>query len=142
MPSTTPNYGWQYPVSSDDLTAGASQIGTMITAADASLAAEAATRAAADSTLQANINAKITSGSTPVVAAIMFTALTTNASGQFTISGVNSNNTNWGTCMAHAVAIPLNIAGDLNTPTVWTAWRSDGVLMANTTIYLNYWKVA
>ena len=48
MPSTTPNYGWTYPISSDDLNAGATSVGSLATGADASLAAEATARAAAD----------------------------------------------------------------------------------------------
>ena len=48
MPSTTPNYGWTYPISSDDLNAGATSVGSLATGADASLKAEADARAAAD----------------------------------------------------------------------------------------------
>lgn len=37
MPSTTTNYGWTYPISSDDLNAGATSIGSLASGADASL---------------------------------------------------------------------------------------------------------
>lgn len=41
MPSSTPNYGWSYPISSDDLNAGATTIGSFATAADATMATKA-----------------------------------------------------------------------------------------------------
>ena len=50
MPSTTSNYGWTYPISSDDLNAGATSIGSLATGADASLKSEQDARVAADAT--------------------------------------------------------------------------------------------
>lgn len=37
MPSTTSNYGWTYPISSDDLNAGATSIGSLATGVDATV---------------------------------------------------------------------------------------------------------
>lgn len=62
MPSTTPNYGWTYPISSDDLNAGATSIGSLATGADASLAAEANARSSQDSYLLAALNNKVRAG--------------------------------------------------------------------------------
>lgn len=60
MPSTTPNYGWSYPISSDDLNAGATTIGSLATSADSTvktvannLATETTNRISADNALDA-----------------------------------------------------------------------------------------
>lgn len=41
MPSSTPNFNWPYPISSDDLNAGATEIGNLANAADTTMATRA-----------------------------------------------------------------------------------------------------
>ena len=48
MPSLTPNYSWPYPISSDDLNAGATEIGNLANDIDTDLKAEENARIAAD----------------------------------------------------------------------------------------------
>lgn len=85
MPSTTPNYGWSYPISSDDLNAGATSIGSLATGADASLKAEATARAAADTTLTTAVNQRPTGTMANIDAGVY--NVTTDANGVFTNPG-------------------------------------------------------
>lgn len=57
MPSTTPNYSLPYPISGDDLNAGATQIGNLANAVDYQLLSANQTRQGADVALQNNIDA-------------------------------------------------------------------------------------
>lgn len=41
MPSSTPNFNWPYPISTDDLNAGATEIGNLANAADTTMATRA-----------------------------------------------------------------------------------------------------
>lgn len=92
MPSTTSNYGWSYPISTDDLNAGATTIGSLATGVDStlyanltslssSLSSEATTRGNADNALNA---AKPDSNYNYIDGAVAQTT-TTNASGEITI---------------------------------------------------------
>lgn len=103
MPSTTSNYGWTYPISSDDLNAGATTIGSMANGIDTSLnsaitseaatraaaiTSEAATRAAADTANTNLITSRImeeapVSASRELRVGVMY--VTTNSSGVFTL---------------------------------------------------------
>lgn len=77
MPSSTPNYGWTYPISSDDLNAGATSIGSLATGADASL------KAASDL-----ITNKVLWEGAPVNISTYAAYPTTDANGYFTLSGI------------------------------------------------------
>lgn len=75
MPSTTTNYGWSYPISSDDLNAGATTIGTLATGIDSTVKAQLATKATFNAT-----SITVWSGN-----------VTTDANGYFTVSGFSPN---------------------------------------------------
>lgn len=84
MPSTTSNYGWTYPISTDDLNAGATSIGSLATGADSSLKAEENARVSAVNTLTTAVNARPTSNKASIN--ISYQSVSTNSSGDFTYS--------------------------------------------------------
>lgn len=145
MPSTTTNYGWTYPISSDDLNAGATSIGSLATGADTSLKAEAtariaadnseaATRAAADTALdnaKPNSNQDIING--------QYVAVTTNSSGGFTSTGITSDTRKAVITSTLAPPAPfLAIVINFDSFTSYTAsgWRAFGQwdVVGNSTI--------
>lgn len=97
MPSTTPNYGWSYPISSDDLNAGATSIGNLATGADATvktiadnLATETANRVTGDNNLTSFINGKITQedpGLTTAAVHFGYANITTDGNGDIYPTG-------------------------------------------------------
>ena len=137
MPSTTSNYGWTYPISSDDLNAGATAIGSLATGADSSLKAEANTRASADGLMAADIDyiantlvptKTVTTwmnGSTPVSVTnitVSYAAVTTDSNGRFTLGPTFAQ------CMVGNVAVsasldfPVFVSGIAGS-TTFTCWQ-------------------
>lgn len=92
MPSSTSNYGWSYPVSTDDLNAGATTIGSLATGIDSSLKTEALTRQGDVSTLTAAIDGKVKQGTVVKNIAISAFTVTTASNGSFTLAGVSPSN--------------------------------------------------
>lgn len=101
MPSTTPNYGWSYPISSDDLNAGASTIGSFATSADATVKnidnivtwglADRYTKAVIDAafaTRDAAIAARPTSNASSIT--VGGYTVTTDAAGRFSLAGIDA----------------------------------------------------
>jgi len=84
MPSTTPNYGWTYPISSDDLNAGATSVGSLATGIDTSLQAEAVARTNSDVNLNNLIALRPTSNKGSIV--ITYQSVATDANGNFTVA--------------------------------------------------------
>ena len=92
MPSTTTNYGWTYPISSDDLNAGATSVGSLASGIDASLATEASTRAAADANRYTK--AEVDAGLANKIQVGTFhygTYVITRTAGQFFLGGYGVN---------------------------------------------------
>lgn len=143
MPSTTPNYGWTYPISSDDLNAGATSIGSFATGADASLASEAAARAAADSAEAAARVAADNQRPTSNKSAINFVyaSVATDSNGIFTLSGGTTKYV----VQAWEVGIgfPCYIAktNAFNQYQLGYWWLNDFRLMTNSIIALYYIEV-
>ena len=135
MPSTTSNYGWTYPISSDDLNAGATSIGSLATGIDTSVAA-----------LSTTVNNKITTpAGVPVNATLYTVAVSTNSSAAFALSGVNYNNTVFGASY-YGTAWPVIFVIHNNTiPTTWTVrgldYTGDFGYLTSTIITVTYWRV-
>ena len=149
MPSTTPNYGWTYPISSDDLNAGATSIGSLATGADSSLAAEASARAAADGLMAADINyiantlvptKTVTTwmnGSTPVAVTgltVSYVSVTTNSNGRFTLGPTFAQCMIGNVSYSPSVEMPLYVTGTAGQ-TFFTCWN-DGTRLTNSSIWL------
>lgn len=72
MPGSTSNFGWTYPISSDDLNAGASTIGSLATSIDAALAVT-----------NTNIANKVRESGVSKNISVGVYAVTTDANGRF-----------------------------------------------------------
>lgn len=149
MPSTTSNYGWTYPISSDDLNAGATSIGSLATGADTSLASEASTRAAADALMASDINyiantlvptKTVTTGynaGTPFAVtaiSVSYVAVTTDSNGRFTLGPTFAKCIVGNVAASASTDFNVNVSGIAGS-TTFTCWIN-GTRNAGATIWV------
>lgn len=119
MPSSTPNYGWTYPISSDDLNAGATSIGLLATGADTSLQAEAVARTNSDINLNSLISLRPTSNKSAIN--ISYASVATSSLGAFTIATSNRIVILKAWRAGFGANVIVGATGEVNTFTAFTA---------------------